>query len=52
MGVFQGAEDRLAGEPDAILTGLLIGVAIVAVVVALTAPRLLKVAVLAWFVLP
>ena len=46
------AESRLEGEPDAFLTALLVLVALVALVVAWRGPRLLKVGVLAWMLLP
>jgi uncharacterized MnhB-related membrane protein len=48
-----GALNRnLTGAPDNVLTAALLGVALVALVVAFTCPAILKAAVLAWIIFP
>jgi len=44
--------DALKGAPEDVLTVLLIGLAIIAIVAALFAPPAFKAAVIAWFSLP
>lgn len=52
MGLLLRLDRALSGQPDHVLTGLLIGLAVGLVFIALCAPPSLKAAAVVWVVLP